>query len=90
MELDNVKLWYIERNPNIKISQNIADTKWIHATYPNFSSGVKLDALKMRLLENKKGKSIGLDSPFKVVIKIKYHKFFRLPKVLICWRYTRF
>jgi hypothetical protein len=54
---------YIERNPNIKISQNIADTIWIYEPYPNFLSGVKLDARKMRLCDNKKGKSIGSDSP---------------------------
>ena len=78
---------YIERNPNINISQNIADTIWIYATYPNFSSGVKLDARKMRLCENKKGKSIGSDSPCKVVIKIEYRRFLGDLKVLICWRY---
>jgi hypothetical protein len=30
----------------------------------------------MRLWDNKKGKSIGSDSPFWVVIKIEYHRFF--------------
>jgi hypothetical protein len=28
---------YIERNPNIKISQNIADTIWISGTYRIFN-----------------------------------------------------
>jgi len=52
---------YIEINPTIKISQNIADTKWISEAYPIINSGVKPEAWKMRLLENKKGKSIALD-----------------------------
>jgi hypothetical protein len=42
----------------------IADMKWIYATYRIFKSGVKQEARKMRLCGDKKGKSIGLDSPF--------------------------
>jgi hypothetical protein len=34
---------------------------------------------------DKKGKSIGSDSPFWVVIKIEYHRFFGVSKVPICW-----
>jgi hypothetical protein len=44
----------------------------------------------MRLWENKKGKSIGSDSPFWVVIKNEYHRFFGVSKVPICWRYPYF
>jgi hypothetical protein len=54
---------YIERNPNIRISQKIEDTIWISESYRIFNESVKLDAFKMGLLENKKGKSIGPDSP---------------------------
>ena len=55
---------YIERNPNIRISENIADTKWISALYLIFESGVKLKARKMGFCEKKEGKSIGSDSPY--------------------------
>ena len=41
-----------------------ADTIWTSEPYRIFSSGVKLKAWKMRLYENKKGESIGSDSPF--------------------------
>jgi len=61
---NNLKYRYIERNPNIKFSQNIADTIWIYATYRIIKSGVKPKAPKMRLYENKKDESIGSDSPF--------------------------
>ena len=44
----------------------------------------------MRLWDNKKGKSIGSDSPFWVVIKIEYHRFFGVSKVLISWRTQQF
>ena len=54
---------YIERNPNIKFPQNIADTKWISEPYPIFSFSVKPQARKIRLYENKKGESKGSDSP---------------------------
>ena len=54
----------------------IADMKWIYATYRFFSSGFKLKARKIRLYENNKGESIGLNSPLRVVIKIEYHKNF--------------
>jgi hypothetical protein len=47
----------------ITLSQIIADTKWISATYRIFKSGVKPEARKMRLCGNNKGKSIGSDSP---------------------------
>jgi hypothetical protein len=43
--------------------------------YRIFKSGVKLKVRKMGLCENKKGKSIGSDSPFWVEIKIEYHSF---------------
>ena len=86
----SMNLRYIERNPSIKISQNIADTIWISETYLNFSSGVKPHVRNMGLCKNKKGKSIGLDSPFKVVIKIEYHRNFESLKVPICWRYHKF
>ena len=55
---------YIERNLNIRISENIADTKWISALYLIFKSGVKLKARKMGFCEKKEGKSIGSDSPY--------------------------
>jgi len=35
------------------------------------------------------GKSIGSDSPYQLVIKIEYRRFFRVPKVPICW-YPKF
>ena len=63
---------------------------WISAAYRIFKSGVKPEARKMRLWGNKKGKSIGSDSPFWVVIKIEYHRFFGVSKVPIRWRYQRF
>ena len=84
------KLGYIERNPNIKFSQNIADTIWIYATYRILSFSVKLKARKMGLCGNKKGKSIGSDSPCKVVIKFEYRRNFGNSKVPICWRYRKF
>jgi hypothetical protein len=59
----SAKYRYIERNPNITISQNFSDTKWIYATYRIFSFSVKLKARKMGLCGNKKGKSMGSDSP---------------------------
>ena len=43
----------------------------------------------MRLWENKKGKSIGSDSPYQLVIKIEYHRNFDDSKTLICWRYQK-
>jgi hypothetical protein len=39
---------YIERNPTIKFSQNIADTIWISEDYRIIKSGVKPVALKMQ------------------------------------------
>jgi hypothetical protein len=42
----------------------ITDMKRISATYRIFKSGVKPQARKMRLWENKKGKSMSLASPF--------------------------
>jgi hypothetical protein len=42
----------------------VADAKWIYARYPDFGFGVKQKVRKMRLCENKKGKSIGSDAPF--------------------------
>jgi hypothetical protein len=42
---------------------NFTDMKRIYATYRIFKSGVKSEARKMRICGNKKGKSIGLDSP---------------------------
>jgi hypothetical protein len=54
---------YIEKLPNIKLDEKIADMKWIHAAYRIFKSAVKPKARKMRLWENKKGESIGSDSP---------------------------
>jgi hypothetical protein len=41
-------------------------------------------------LGQKKGESIGSDSPFWVVIKIEYHRFFGVSKVPISWRCQRF
>ena len=55
---------YIEIIPTIKFSQNITDMKRIYATHCIFSSSVKLKARKIWLCENKKGESIGSDSPF--------------------------
>jgi hypothetical protein len=40
--------------------------KWIHAAYRIFKSSVKPQARKMRLWNNEKGESIGLDSPFEL------------------------
>jgi hypothetical protein len=54
---------YIERNPTIKLSQNILDTIWISETYRIFNWSVKSDARKMRLCENNKGKSIAWIHP---------------------------
>jgi hypothetical protein len=51
--------------------------KRIHAAYRIFKSGVKPQARKMRLWDNKKGKSIGSDSPFWIVIKIEYPNNFQ-------------
>jgi len=56
---------------------------WISEPYRIFKSGVKLHARKMGLWDNKKGKSIGSDSPFWVVIKIEYRRFFKVSKLLI-------
>ena len=36
MELDNVKLWYIEIIQTFEIVLIIADTKWIYATVSRF------------------------------------------------------
>ena len=66
--------WYIERNTNIKIFQNIADTIGISGTYSIFSFGVKPKARKMWLYENEKGESIGPNSPFWVWISSRYPK----------------
>ncbi len=54
---------YIEIIKVFKINEIIADIKQIHATYRIFSSTVKSESRKMRLLVNKKGKSMGSDSP---------------------------
>jgi len=63
---------------------------WISEPYRIFKYGLKPYARKMRLWGNKKGKSIGSDSPIWVGIKIEYRRFFRLTKVPICWRYCNF
>jgi hypothetical protein len=55
---------YIEIIWTLKNNVIFADTKWIYATYRIILFGVKLQARKMRLYENKKGKSIGSGSPF--------------------------
>ena len=54
---------YIEIIQTFEIELIIADTKWISEPYRIFKSDVKLKAWKMRLYENKRGKSIGSDSP---------------------------
>jgi len=59
-----MNLRYIEKLPTITINEFIADTKWIYATYRIIKSGVKPQARKMRLWENKKGKSMSLASSF--------------------------
>jgi hypothetical protein len=41
----------------------IADTKWIYTTYRIFGFSVKSWPRKTQLWDNKKGKSIGSDSP---------------------------
>ena len=53
----------IEKLPNINFSGIISDTKWTYEPYRIFKFGVNLQARKMRLYNNQKGKSIGLDSP---------------------------
>jgi len=58
------KYGYIEKLPTITLSEIIADTKWISEPYRIFKSGVKPEARKMRIRDNKKGESIGSDSPF--------------------------
>jgi len=55
---------YIEKLPNINFFEIISCTKWISEPYRTFKSGVKFKARKLRLYENKKGESIGSDSPF--------------------------
>ena len=59
---------YIEIIQTFEIEQIITDTFWIYETYPIFDFVVKPHARKKRLYNNKKGESIGLDSPFWVVI----------------------
>jgi hypothetical protein len=54
---------YIEKLPTIGPNEIFADTKWIYATYRIFGFSFKSWPRQMRLLENEKGKSIGLDSP---------------------------
>jgi hypothetical protein len=53
----------IEKPPTITLNEKIADTKWIYATYRIFCFSVKSGSRQMRLWENKKGESIGSDSP---------------------------
>ena len=54
---------YIEKLPTITLSEIIADTKWISATYRILKSGVKSHARKMRICGNKKGESIAWIHP---------------------------
>jgi hypothetical protein len=54
---------YIERFQVIRIDENIADTKWIHATYRKVGFSVKPWSQKMLPPANKWGKPIGSDSP---------------------------
>ena len=53
----------IQKLPTIRLKENIADTKWIYATYRIFGFGVKSGSRKMRLQDNKEGEPIGSDSP---------------------------
>jgi hypothetical protein len=55
----------------------IGNIKLIHATYLIFAPGVKPWSRKMKILANKKGKIICLDSPHQPVIKIKYLRNFQ-------------
>ena len=55
---------YIEIIWTFKNNVIFADTIWISKPYLIFSSDVKPKARKLRLYENKKGKSLGSDSPF--------------------------
>jgi len=59
------KTKYHESTPTLRYMKfiKIAGMKWIHAAYRIFKSGVKPQARKMRLWDNKKGESIGSDSP---------------------------
>jgi len=49
---------YYEIIKGIEINEFIAYIIWIHATYLIFASGVKPWSRKIRLLVNKKGKSM--------------------------------
>jgi len=53
------------------------DMIWISGLYRLFSSGAKLKARKLPLYENKKGKSLGLDSPFLSCDINRISQFFR-------------
>ena len=81
---------YIEKLPIIRLKENIADTKWIYATYRIFCFSVKSGSRQMRLWGNKKGKSKGSDSPLCVVITIEYPNNFQIWYLSICWRSQRF
>ena len=59
-------------------------------TLSGFRSWCQAVGPKNAALGNKKGKSMGSDSPVWVVIKIEYHNFFDDSKVLISWIYIRF
>ena len=82
---DSGNWWYIEIIKTIRINIIIADTNWIYATYRTFKFGVNLKAQKIRLWENKKGKSIGSDSPLSLdIIQISKMDFERI-SVKLWW-----
>ena len=68
MELDNVKLQYIEIIKVSEIVGNISDIKLISVTDLIFSIAVKSESRKIWSPTNQKSKSIWQDSPLRVVI----------------------
>ena len=69
---------YIEIIKVFRIYEIIAYNKPIHAPYRIFLLDVKSWSWQMRVSSNKKGKSIGSDSPSWVVIRFRYPKWFWL------------
>ena len=75
--------WYVQNRKN-------TDVEWISGAWHIFKFGIKPPAQKMRLWENKKGKSLYSDSPFQVVIKIKYANNLYIWYLTNFWRYQSF
>ena len=68
---------------------DVSFTKPIYEIYRIWGIFVKLWFRKMRLWDNKKGKSIGSDSPFCVVMKIEYRWKFQNWYMPFCWRISK-